>query len=106
MSDEISLEVFQHLVELAALELTAEEAAYLRVQMNQQLLSIHQLGAIPLDEDVPPAAHGVRYEAANSQALRQDEWLPFADTAAIIGQVPDVDGGYVVVPDIPHTTLE
>lgn len=106
MSDEINLEVFQHLVELAALELTAEEAEYLRAQLNQQLQAIHQLSAIPLEGDVAPAAHGVHYDAANSQVLRQDEWLPFEDTAAIMGQVPEVDGGYVVVPDIPHTTLE
>lgn len=106
MSDEISLDVFNHLVDLAALELTAEEATYLREQLNAQLLAIHQLSAIPLPADVPAAAHGIPYTAHNSQGLREDKWLPYADTAAIIDQVPEVDGGYVVVPDIPHTTLE
>ena len=106
MSDEITLDVFNHLVELAALELTAEEADYLRTQLNQQLLAIHQLSAIPLEEDVLPAAHGISYTAENSQALRLDEWLPYTDTTAIMGQVPEVDGGYVVVPDIPHTALD
>ncbi len=106
MNEEITLESFNHLVELAALELTADEAEYLRAQLNQQLLAIHQLSAIPLEADVPAAAHGIAYTAENSQGPRADEWRPYADTAAILGQVPEMDGGYIVAPDVPHTTLE
>ena len=50
MSDAITPEMFAHLVDLAALELSPEEAEYLRRQLNNQLKAIHELEAIPLDE--------------------------------------------------------
>lgn len=106
MSDEITREVFDHLVELAALELSPEEGEYLRAQLNNQLKAIHELVAIPLDESVPPALHGVRFTRDVSPALREDQWQPFEDTAAITGQAPRFDDGYIIVPDIPHTKLE
>lgn len=106
MTEEISLETFTHLVDLAALELTLEQAEYLRAQLNNQLRSIHELAAIELPEGVLPAAHGVPYTAENSQPPREDRWVPCANASEIIDQVPQVDGGYVIVPDIPHTTLE
>ena len=40
MAEEITAEIFDHLVELAALELEAKEAEYLRAQLNSQLKAI------------------------------------------------------------------
>lgn len=106
MSDAITPEIFNHLVELAALELTGEESEYLRRQLNNQLNAIRELEAIPLSADVPLASHGVPYTLENSAAPREDEWRPYANTQAIVSQAPQFEDGYIVVPDIPHTTLE
>ena len=105
MSDEITLEIFNHIVQLAALELDPEEAEYLRRQLNNQLKAIHELEAIPVDADTSPASHGVPYTQATSPAIRPDEWQPHPDPAAILAQAPETDEGYIVVPEIPHTDL-
>lgn len=106
MTDQITKEIFQHLVDLAALDLEPDEAEYLRGQLNNQLRAIHELAAIPLPADTPPAARGVPYTPENSQPLREDVWLPSQDAAAILSQTPQTEDGFIVVPDIPHTTLE
>lgn len=106
MSDQITPEVFDHLVDLAALELSAEQAEYLRKQLNNQLKSIHELVAIPIAADVPISLHGVPYAAAESAEPRDDEWLPYSDVKDILSQAPQLEDGYIVVPDIPHTTLK
>ncbi|KPL82367.1 hypothetical protein SE15_09325 [Thermanaerothrix daxensis] len=97
---------FAHLVHLAALELDEAQAEYLRRELNRQLGAIHELEAIPLDDSVPITSHGVPYTPEISPPLREDDWQPFSDAAEILGQAPQVEEGYVVVPDIPHTTLE
>jgi aspartyl-tRNA(Asn)/glutamyl-tRNA(Gln) amidotransferase subunit C len=106
MSDQISPEMFSHLVNLAALEMTAEQGEYVRGQLNNQLKAIRELEAIPLDEDVPISSHGVPYPPEISQELRADEWHPYQDPGGILKQAPETSDGYIVVPDIPHTTLE
>lgn len=106
MTDLISPETFNHLVELAALELDPEQAEYLRQQLNNQLKSIHELEAIPLDDNVNSTSHGVPYTSAILPNLRSDDWNPWADANAILEQAPQVEGGYIVVPEIPHTNLE
>ena len=106
MKEEISIEVFNHLVGLAALELDADQAQYLRRELNLQLEVIHELAAIPLDEDISINAHGVTYNEAITPALRTDEWLPYPNVADILSQVPDLRDRYVVVPDIPHQKLD
>ncbi len=106
MSEPISQEVFEHLVTLAALELEPDEAEYLRRQLNNQLKAIHELEAIPIPEDTPLAAHGVPYPPAVSQTPRADKLTPSPDVAAILAQAPQVEDGYIIVPDIPHTELE
>jgi aspartyl/glutamyl-tRNA(Asn/Gln) amidotransferase C subunit len=103
---DISPEIFEHLVKLAALELDEKEAEYLRRELNHQLSAIHELEAIRLDPDLPLASHGVSYDAHNSSALRADEWRPCPDVKDITAQAPQFEDGYLVVPDIPHTTLE
>lgn len=106
MSDQITVEVFNHLVQLAALELSAEQSEYLRTQLNHQLKVIDELKAIDLDETVPISLHGVPYEKANSAGPREDVWTPWPDPQGILAQAPQTDDGYFTVPDIPHTTLK
>jgi aspartyl-tRNA(Asn)/glutamyl-tRNA(Gln) amidotransferase subunit C len=105
MSEQITPEIFSHMVELAALALTPQEAEYLRKQLNNQLASIQELALIPLDETTEIASHGVPYTQEISQPLRTDEWHPDSATNDILAQVPQIDENYIVVPDIPHTEL-
>jgi aspartyl/glutamyl-tRNA(Asn/Gln) amidotransferase C subunit len=105
MNDEITPEVFLHLVQLAALELEPDEAELLRRQLNNQLKSIHELAAIPLDETVPVALHGVSYPAEITAPARADEWRPTPDPERLLDCAPETEDGYIVVPDIPHEEL-
>jgi aspartyl/glutamyl-tRNA(Asn/Gln) amidotransferase C subunit len=106
MSEEITPEIFNHLVTLAALELDEKQTAYLRRELNQQLKAIHELEAIPLDEDLMVTTHGVSYNLTNSPALREDTWLPHPNPDEILAQAPQVDEHYIIVPDIPHEKLD
>ena len=103
---EISRETFDHLVELAALELGEDESDYLLAELNNQISVIHELEAINIGEDVPPAMHGVPYTPESSPPLRKDNWDACENADAIMEQVPVVDDGFIIVPDIPHITLE
>ncbi|HEY9075313.1 MAG TPA: aspartyl/glutamyl-tRNA amidotransferase subunit C [Anaerolineaceae bacterium] len=105
MSDIISVETFQHLVGLAALQLDETESEYLRRQLNNQLKAINELAAIPLDESAAITAHGVPFTAEISAPPRPDSWQAYPDPAGILAQAPQVEDGYIIVPDIPHTTL-
>ncbi len=106
MSEEITPELFEHLVALAAFAFDPEEAEYLRRELNNQLKAIHQLEAVPLDSDVPLAAHGITFTPQISADLREDEWAPYEQPEDILAQAPQVEDGYIVVPDIPSTKLE
>jgi aspartyl-tRNA(Asn)/glutamyl-tRNA(Gln) amidotransferase subunit C len=106
MSDYITPDTFSHLVNLAALELTEAEAEYIRQQLNNQLKAVEELAAIPLEDDVPVTSHGVPYTSDTSPTPREDTWLPHPNPEEILEQAPEVDGGYIIVPDIPHTNLE
>ena len=106
MNEPISPETFAHLVDLAALQLTAAESEYLRQQLNNQLNAIRELEAIPLEDDVPVTSHGVPYTAANSPTPREDVWHPYPNPEDILEQAPQAEDGYIIVPDIPHTRLE
>jgi aspartyl/glutamyl-tRNA(Asn/Gln) amidotransferase C subunit len=106
MSDQITPELFNHLVELAALELSPEEGEYLRRQLNNQLRSIKELEAIPLDESTPVASHGVPYTEATSPLARPDDWKPYPNPSRILDGAPETDEGYIIVPEIPHQKLD
>lgn len=106
MTDTISRSMFDHLVDLASLELSPGEAEYLLQQMNNQLKAVTELVAIPLDEGTPIASHGVPYTAENSPSLRLDLAHPCENVEDVLAQAPQVTERYVIVPDIPHTTLE
>lgn len=106
MSEEITPEVFNHLVELAALELDAKEAEYLRRELNHQLAAIHILEGIALPDDVGPAARGVPYPPERSAPIREDEIMNCDARDAILAQAPELEDGYIVVPEIPQEELE
>lgn len=103
---EISAEEFNHLVQLAALQLDEEQGKYLLHELNKQLQAVRELETIPLAEDLPLAIHGVPFEKELKQELRKDVCEPFNDPEDIIAQAPQTEEGYLNVPDIPHTTLE
>jgi aspartyl-tRNA(Asn)/glutamyl-tRNA(Gln) amidotransferase subunit C len=105
MKEKITADVFTHMVELAALELSAEEAEYLRRELNHQLTAIDELEAVPLDESIEPAAHGVPYTPQTSQGPRLDELQPFPEPSEILKGAPKSEDGYFIVPDIPHEDL-
>jgi len=104
--DEITVEVFNHLVTLAALELDESQAVYLRHELNQQLKAINELAAIPLEDDLRISAHGVSFTSESSPQLRKDDWLPFEGVNEILSQAPQTDSHFIVVPDIPHEKLD
>jgi len=106
MSDSISPEIFDHLVQLAALELDPAEAEYLRRQLNNQLKAINELEGIPLDETLPVTTHGVPYPPEITPPIRQDEWVACQNPDEILNQAPQVEDRYVIVPEIPHTELD
>ncbi len=106
MSDEISPELFHHLAELAALELSPDEAEYLRRELNNQIKAIHELEAIPLDPDTPITLHGVPYTPATSPAIREDGVNSHPDPARLLQTAPETADGYIVVPEIPHQELK
>jgi aspartyl/glutamyl-tRNA(Asn/Gln) amidotransferase C subunit len=105
MADDITQDVFDHLVRLAALELSPEEAEYLRSELNRQLKAIHELEAIPLDPATPITSHGVPYTPEITPPIRRDEWAPFPSPQDILEQAPEAEEGYISVPEIPHTEL-
>lgn len=104
-TEDITREIFDHLVELASLELDPQEAEYLRGQLNSQLAAIRELEAIQVDPEVPITSHGVPYSPEISAPLRPDAIRPSPEADAILEQAPEVDARYLVVPDIPHTEL-
>ncbi len=102
----ITPEIFEHLVELAALELSPDEADYLRRELNGQLKAIHELESIKVEDSLPITSHGVPYRGGLAPAFREDVWSPGELADDILGQAPELEGRYVVVPDIPHRELE
>ena len=105
MKETITEELFEHLVGLAALELTADEATYLRAELNNQLTAIQELEAIPLSENTAITSHGISYTDQNSMPIRPDDWRAYEQPESIIAQAPMSEDGYIVVPDIPHEEL-
>lgn len=106
MKNEIDRETFDHLVQLAALDLDPEEAEYLRGELNNQLNAIHELEAIPIGEDIPVTSHGVPYTPEITPAIRDDTWIAYPHPEDIFEQAPEREDGYIAVPDIPHEELE
>ena len=70
----ITQDLFDHLVGLASLELSEEEAEYLRQELNNQMKAIDELEAIPLSDETPITTHGVPYTQQITPDARDDEW--------------------------------
>ena len=104
--NEISQEEFDHLVQLAALQLDEEQSQYLLCELNKQLNAIQELASIPIPEGLTITTHGVPYGKESKAELREDASDPFLNPDDIIAQAPQTEEGYLSVPDIPHTTLE
>ena len=102
----ISSEIFDHLVLLAAFELSEQERVYLRKELNAQLSAIRELEAIDVDPEVAITSHGVPYPPAITPALRVDEILPCPEAEDILAGAPSSEERYIIVPDIPHEELE
>jgi aspartyl-tRNA(Asn)/glutamyl-tRNA(Gln) amidotransferase subunit C len=102
----ISQEVFDHLVELAALELSPQEGAYLRDELNHQLKAIRELESIELDDATPITSHGVPYAEAIRPPIRADVHIGSDEADAIVAGAPETEERYIVVPDIPYEELE
>jgi aspartyl-tRNA(Asn)/glutamyl-tRNA(Gln) amidotransferase subunit C len=104
--EEITREIFDHLVHLAALEMDEDEAEYLRSELNSQLKAVHELEEIELDPEVPITSHGVLYKDTIRAPLRDDTIKPSDESEAILAQAPEVEDRYILVPDIPTEALE
>ena len=106
MREKIDRSTFDHLVELAALELDEKQSEYLRHELNAQMDSIAQLAAIPIPEETEISLHGVEFPVETSAQPREDEWIPSDAPDEILKQAPQTEGRFFVVPDIPHTSLD
>ena len=106
MADQISPELFEHLVELAALSLDPEESEYLRKELNSQLKAIDELAAVPIPEGTPSAGHGIPYPVENRPAVREDKAVDSGLAEDIVALAPETRDGYIAVPEIPHEELE
>lgn len=106
MTETLDRKTFDHLVELAALELDETQSEYLRRELNAQLTSIAELAAIPIPEGTEASLHGIDYPLSRSAEPRDDEWQLYDDPDGILAQAPQVEGRYFVVPDIPHTRIQ
>ena len=106
MPEKITKEVFDHLVDLAALELTEDEAEYLLDQLNNQLSSIKELSQIQVDDNVLPAAHGVPYTSELSAGVRKDEIKKFPFPDDILKGAPHEEDRYFIVPGVKHEDLD
>lgn len=104
--ERITPEMFEKLVDLAAIGLDPTQSEYLRSELNKQLTAIHELMAIHLDESLPLALHGTPYTQEDVQALREDIWAACENPQEIIAQAPVTEDGYLRVPEIPHQELE
>jgi len=102
----VTQDIFDHLVDLASLELSKEEADYLRQELNNQLKAIDELEAIPLSDKTAITTHGVPYTRQIIPDARDDQWEACPNPDEILAQAPEVRDRYVVVPDIPHTDLD
>jgi len=105
LTEDITPEIFNHLVELAALDLNEQEAAYLRRELNGQLKAIRELEAIEIADDIAITSHGVPFTTDISAPLRADVIDPCKESDDILAQAPEIEDRFFVVPDIPHEDL-
>ena len=106
MNERIDKETFDHLVDLAAIALTENEAQYLRRELNKQINIIQEMAAVAVDDEILLTTHGIQYTPMLSPEIRKDIRQPSDKASAIMSQVPESQDGYILVPQTPHTDLE
>lgn len=104
--EEISPQLFAHLVRLAALQLEHSEAEYLRDELNRQLQAIRELTSIQIPPGVEMTIHGIPYPPSLPDELREDIPVLFQDVRQLLSQAPELINDQFAVPEVPHTTLE
>jgi Asp-tRNA(Asn)/Glu-tRNA(Gln) amidotransferase C subunit len=70
------------------------------------MVSIEVLESIPIEADIETAAHGVPYTAVNSPQPRADISHKDPHRDDLLAQAPELEDGYIVVPDISHQELD
>jgi aspartyl/glutamyl-tRNA(Asn/Gln) amidotransferase C subunit len=105
-TDGITPEIFEHLVQLAAFELSPEEAEYLRKELNAQMSAIRELEAIQVETETLITSHGVPYSPDISPGLREDVSEACPEAEDILAGAPESQDRYIIVPDIPHEELK
>ncbi len=103
--DKITKELFEEYVNVAEVELSAEEADSIYAKMNEQLKVIHQLLSIPHEAEYDPVIHGNPFPVEIQAPLREDVWVPFEHPEDILAAAPRTSDGYIVSPDVPHQKL-
>jgi aspartyl/glutamyl-tRNA(Asn/Gln) amidotransferase C subunit len=106
MPEAITPEIFDKLVGLASLDVSPEEAEYLRQELNNQLSSVAELEAIPLDDSLQVSSHGVEYHPGVTPEMRADQLDPTKNPEKIVARAPESEDGYFIVPNIPIEGLD
>jgi aspartyl-tRNA(Asn)/glutamyl-tRNA(Gln) amidotransferase subunit C len=106
MPEAITPEIFKKLIGLASLDVGEEEGEYLRQELNNQLSSVDELEAIPLDEDLKITSHGVAYTPEITPAMREDVLDSSKEPEKMLANAPESEDGYFIVPNIPIESLD
>jgi aspartyl-tRNA(Asn)/glutamyl-tRNA(Gln) amidotransferase subunit C len=85
----------EHVAYLARLGLTDEELTRLESQLNHILEQYAKLAELDT-ESIPPTAQTIELE----NILREDVALPSMPPEAVLGNAPERDGDFFVVPAI------
>jgi len=85
----------EHVAYLARLGLTDEELTRLEGQLNHILEQYAKLAELDTD-DIPPTAQTIELE----NILRDDVAAPSMPSEAVLGNAPERDGEFFVVPAI------
>ncbi|MEA4811496.1 MAG: Asp-tRNA(Asn)/Glu-tRNA(Gln) amidotransferase subunit GatC [Anaerolineaceae bacterium] len=94
--EKITPEMFNKLVNLAALGLEEGEAEYLREELNHQLAAVKELSEIQVDPDVEEKPHGID---CMGLPPRTDKWIPYPNPEKILALAPEQEQGMIVSPD-------
>ena len=70
------------------------------------MISVEVLESIPVDAETVSAVHGIPYNKVNSPLLREDITKLDPRREEILKQAPELEDGYIVVPDISYQELD
>jgi aspartyl-tRNA(Asn)/glutamyl-tRNA(Gln) amidotransferase subunit C len=103
--ERVSPEDVRRVAELSYLELTPEEEARMRRDLNAILDYVAQLGELDTSQVTPMAQVGELLAASDVSTeklpvLRADAVLPCLDRDRVMASAPDTDGVYFKVPKV------